>query len=263
MDLLGADPAYRGPVCKLPNQTLVACGDHYMWVDNNDAGVGLGLLKKGEWQRDDFAVAMGLVAAGNSRGGGAFLDIGANIGTHSIYAALSKQFSRVISVEPERENIRLLKQNIGLNALSIPVHVVEKAVGGTKGTAFLSISRNDSGMHVVNPERSVGDVEIELSTVPDILADLSLTPSDVSFVWMDIEGREFDVFPTLFGLMRNRTPIFFEHSRGVLNEEGFRYWTNKFADFGYRAFVVERGESKGPMAPVQALELKFGNILLL
>ena len=89
-----------------------------MWILNGDGGVGLGLLKTGEWQRDDFNAAINIISKSlNGKRNSIFLDIGANIGTHSIYAALSTQFREIVAIEPEPRNIRLLKENLSLNEL--------------------------------------------------------------------------------------------------------------------------------------------------
>lgn len=53
----------------------------------------------------------------DSLDGGVLYDIGANVGTYSLYAALSGKASQAFSFEPESQNYALLNRNIALNAL--------------------------------------------------------------------------------------------------------------------------------------------------
>ena len=262
-NLLTIEPSYRGPIVELRTRSLVNCGDHYMWILNGDGGVGLGLLKTGEWQRDDFNAAINIISKSlNGKRNSIFLDIGANIGTHSIYAALSTQFREIVAIEPEPRNIRLLKENLSLNELSVRYHVVPKAVGIESGEAFLSLHPSDSGMHSIVNERVEKSLPVPISTIPEIFSDLQLRIEDVSIVWMDIEGAEFSVFPGLFSLLDKRIPIFFEYARGSLDDNGYRYWEQLFSDKGYVAYTIEKGRAKGPIKPQEAMTLSFGNILL-
>ena len=47
--------------------------------------------------------------------GGALYDVGANVGTYSLYAALSGKVEQVIALEPESQNYAALNRNIALN----------------------------------------------------------------------------------------------------------------------------------------------------
>ena len=261
-ELLEPKPDYIGPIAKLKNRTLVSCGDHFMWILNGDEGVGRGVLKKGSWQRDDFEASINLIKGRRDRLGGVFLDIGANIGTHSIYAALSGQFDRIIAVEPEDKNAALFRDNFSLNDLNIKFDLIKKAAGKQKGVSYLSLHDSDSGMHSLAVERTESSVEVEVDTIPSILKDLRVPPEEVAFVWMDIERGEFKVFPTIEDLLRLKTPVFFEYGRFAVSDEEYNYWSDKFDQYGYECFVVDRGVVSGSMKSSDALNIDFGNVLL-
>ena len=59
-----------------------------------------------------------------TRPGDLFIDIGANIGLYSIYAAIKHSNSEVISFEPSTSNLRVLSRNISINKL-------EEKINGT------------------------------------------------------------------------------------------------------------------------------------
>ena len=68
---------------------LVLCelGDVRFFVDPGDRVVGAWLMWHGGWQRREIDAAVeALLAAGRLQPGAAFIDIGAHIGTHTVYA---------------------------------------------------------------------------------------------------------------------------------------------------------------------------------
>jgi FkbM family methyltransferase len=260
-EFLQGNASYKGPIFKMRNRTLVACGDHYLWTLTRDTGVGQGLLKHGAWQRDDFDTALRLILDRNGRMGKAFVDVGANIGTHSIYAALSGYFDRVIAIEPEPRNAAILRDNFSLNDIPIHLDIVQKAVGGGTGPIYLSLHETDSGMHSVTTERGDRSIEVALDTLPNILDQLRVPPEDIGFLWMDAEGHEFDVFKATDALFSRRVPIFFEYGKHTIGDQ-HAYWANKFKSFGYDCWVMQRGHAhKTDIA--SALGIEFGNILLI
>jgi FkbM family methyltransferase len=259
---LQANSHYKGPVIRLNSRTLVACGDHHAWVLNNDEGVGRGLLKHGAWQREDFATALRLIIERRGRVGGVFVDVGANIGTHCLYAALCGRFERLIAIEPEPRNVALMRDNFSMNDLATKFDIVQKAVGDGTRTVYLDLHPADSGMHsVVNApgDRTIG---VELDTLPNILGGLDVNSDDVGFIWMDVEGHEFEVLKSMEGLLLNRTPIFFEYSRRAIGDERHN-WARKFASLGYGCWVMKYGGRAQEADFDDALSIEFGNLLLL
>ncbi len=50
--------------------------------------------------------------------GGCLLEIGANIGTHTVYFAVTGRFGRIVSVEPDPRNLSFLRKNVALNGIT-------------------------------------------------------------------------------------------------------------------------------------------------
>ena len=74
------------------------------------------------------------------------MDIGANIGLHSIF--LSKLGAKVISFEPDPEHIAQLSYNIKINNAK-NIELVEKAVSDEYGSAeFSRVEGNTTGSHL-------------------------------------------------------------------------------------------------------------------
>src|SRR4029079_4411614 len=104
--------------CQLP--------EGHLFVDPSDRVLGSWLMWHGRWQREEIEQAIAIVRqAGRLPVDGVFIDAGANIGTHVLYAMHSGAFARAIAFEPEPNNARLLHMSMAANALAERVTVVE------------------------------------------------------------------------------------------------------------------------------------------
>jgi FkbM family methyltransferase len=259
---LRCNGGYKGPLLRTRTRTLVACGDHLLWVLNRDVGVGQGVIKHGSWQREDFDTALRLILERNGRIGPVFVDVGANIGTQSIYAALSGRFSRIVAIEPEPCNATLIGDNARLNDISIPFDIVQKAVGGYPGVAHLALHGTDAGMHSLASTRGPRTIEVAIDTLPNILGRLGVMTEDVGLLWMDIEGREFDALGAASELLQRRTPLLFEYGRAAIGD-GHAKWAETFRSCGYSCWLV-RHQGRAVETDIgDALQIDFGNILLI
>ncbi len=88
-------------------------GDAQFFVDPSDRVVGAWLMWHGGWQRREIDQAVAVLAAsGRLPAGAVFVDVGANIGTHTVYALRTGRFERAVAFEPEPKNAKLLRMNI-------------------------------------------------------------------------------------------------------------------------------------------------------
>lgn len=122
--------------------------------------------------------------------GDTVIDAGANAGVFTVMASyLVGESGRVISIEPDPENIVTLKNNIALNNLR-NVEVVEKALFSESNLSINLIS-NGTMSHVVNKETNVENrlklFTVNTTTFDDLLLELDISPA---FLKMDIEGSE-------------------------------------------------------------------------
>lgn len=120
-----------------------------------------------------------------------FVDVGANFGWYSLIFSLCAQSTgRVIAIEPEPENLRLLQKNILANNAK-NISVITSGVGATDGVAELSLNKQwNPGMHSLRQNIEATDkVKIKISTLDEILKDI---PGEIDLLKMDIEGFEVD-----------------------------------------------------------------------
>jgi FkbM family methyltransferase len=117
------------------------------------------------------------------------LDLGANIGLHTIF--LSKFGYQVQSFEPDPDHVRLLNRNIRLNHCE-DIEVINKAVYlKNELKEFTRIKNNSTGSHISGAKRDVyGPIDtffVECVEFREIIPDHS------ALIKMDIEGAEGNV----------------------------------------------------------------------
>lgn len=89
-----------------------------------------------------------------SRGGGSFYDIGANIGMITVPVA-QNQAIRCVAFEPDRENFTLLRANVAMNCRHDNVEMVNAAVAKDRGKLRFTRSEYNSGDHRLSQNGSL------------------------------------------------------------------------------------------------------------
>jgi FkbM family methyltransferase len=113
------------------------------------------------------------------RPGDIFVDVGANVGTYSIWAA--DLGAKVIALEPAEETYGLLAENVQLNGYDI--RTIMAAAGPACGT-----TRFTRGLDDQNHIDFAGSAEVKVITIDSIIRDRKIAGMKV-----DVEGFEADV----------------------------------------------------------------------
>ncbi len=123
-----------------------------------------------------------------------FLDLGANIGYFScLLGKLAGPSGKVVSIEPEPLNRKLLEENLRRNSVvSVTVHAC--AVGATDGAAKLGIYKPaNRGRHsMVDLENCKSFIEVPVRRLDDLLQNSGVQSWDL--LKIDVEGYEPFVF---------------------------------------------------------------------
>lgn len=195
---------------------LIFCdlGDARFFADPGDRAISASLIWQGGHQRDEFERAVALLAAaGRLKANGVFVDVGANIGTHTVYALLSGQFSRAVAFEPEPRNAQLLSMNLGANGLTQRVIVVPQAAGAAAGRATLHVHPRNRGAHAIGfvPAADVRErIEVSVVRLDEALRELGVAADDIGLIWMDVEGSEPQALDGLGDILLRAVPLAFE-----------------------------------------------------
>ena len=145
--------------------------------------------------------------------GDCVIDIGANIGYHTLIMADQVGDDGVVfSFEPSPELRAILKRNVTANKYNSRVMVSPKAVGSAEGKADFFVHR-DHGQSSLIPRRMTTKViEVETVSLDYAFSDFR----NIDLVKIDVEGAEPQVLQGMQGLMREhpRMKIIFEFIPG-------------------------------------------------
>lgn len=188
------------------------CDDHIITFDPADI-IGRHLYTFGHWQRDAFDEVMERLAThGLLQSGKVALEFGANIGTQTLYMHLSGLFDSVIAVEADPQTARLLAINITDNDFAARTHIVAKAIGPQNGAATFYQSVKERGRNSLLAKREGTKIDVPMVTLSSLLADCSVAANEISFVWLDLEGFEFEVMQQVVAELPRDVPVFTEFS---------------------------------------------------
>lgn len=161
-----------------------------------DFTIGAALIERGNWQYAELNYYLEYVS-GKARGKDIyFFDIGANIGTQTVYAARSGLFSKVFAIEAVPANFELLTSNVVLNGCAGNTTCFNTALGAAEGRqTFLFNPLNPGGSR--QEDGSIGSEEVVLDVVrtADFMKGLLEDEGkpDVLVFWIDVEGMEEEV----------------------------------------------------------------------
>lgn len=197
------------------------------------------ILENGFYERE-LLQAMQYLAKGKR---GIAIDIGANIGNHTIF--FSKIFPQVIACEPVPRNCWILKANLHLNRIN-NVTLVEKGLGEKPG--FLPLVTDDPentnhgfGFEPIESIQASGNLcQVEIVRGDDELESLGVE-SEIAIIKIDVEGFEPQVLQGLEKTILKHHPIIFweafthetaNTSVEILQAIGYKHFyhitTNKF-----------------------------------
>jgi FkbM family methyltransferase len=172
-----------------------------------------------------------------------FVDVGANIGSYTIWAA--DLGAEVIALEPAEDTFGLLRENVALNGY--PVRAIQAAAGAVCGTV-----RFTSGQDTVNRMDPGGVAETTMVTIDSVVEDRTVAGMKV-----DVEGFEIEV-------LRGCERALSEHRIGLIQLEwnmmslgavgtDRRPVADQLARHGYALY---RPDSDGVLVPIG--DLGFG-----
>jgi FkbM family methyltransferase len=176
---------------------------HFLWVPNHAKGV---VRRKGVLDVELLSCVLDLVRRGDIRKG-VCLDIGANIGNHTLF--FSTLFDEIYAFEPLAEELPL-EENISLNRLTnVRLHRFGLSDTATRQVIYSSphTGRGASTLDKSLAREGATPKEIKLEIGDEVLENLL----DVSLIKIDVEGHEARVLAGLGDLIaRNKPTLVFE-----------------------------------------------------
>lgn len=130
-----------------------------------------------------------------------FLDVGANVGYHSTFAANKLSGGHVMAVEPYPPNVDQLRRNVSYNCALEKVSVFDIALSDSAGTLDLTVQQNDVGNQTPDPEGNGTPVSVEMMRGDTLVKTSTIgTPAVVK---VDVEGAEESVLRGLSDVLKN------------------------------------------------------------
>lgn len=152
------------------------------------------------------------------------LDVGANIGNHTLYLAMAAQ-ARVIAYEPNEHLTSALASSIEHNSLLDKVQIRTVGVGRAASMAsFAEFIETNLGAQKL----AMGDGAIQVVSL-----DEEVFPSSVRMIKIDVEGMELDVLEGAANLITRDRPLIYAESQDEvqfrelsrwMRHNGYTYW---------------------------------------
>ena len=162
------------------------------------------------------------------RAGDIVVDLGANQGIFTCYAASRATDGWVYAVEPDTDNLAWLKAHLDLNHIPNAT-VIEKCIGDRTGRAYFKKGDCSGTGYVVDASEQGPDiVEVDQITLEDLMATHGL--SRIDLLKIDVEGFEIRVLAGAadrLGAVRRivleyHSAMLAEQVSKLLREKGFR-----------------------------------------
>jgi FkbM family methyltransferase len=171
---------------------------------------------------------------------GVAMDIGANCGMYTIpLAKMLGSNGRVIAIEAEKNNAKLLRENVSLNNLK-NVSVIEKGCFSKKGEMSFYIDNYGTGGHSLLEIENARKEIIQTDTIDNILKDLGI--EHVDLIKIDVEGVEIEAFKGAKNILNKSHPriIFEAMTPEKINEitdflKEYKYNIRKITEVNYIA----------------------------
>lgn len=180
--------------------TVSIAGGTRLFVDLRDEGVGRPLFFKLPYEPAETAFLKCKLLNGM-----VFVDIGANLGYYTVLAAKQVGPSgRVIAIEPDPQNYRLLRQNIAINRITC-AQTLPIALGRQPGEAMLRRSETNYGDHrLTHTSDNRHSVTVRVDSLDNQLKALNVAHVDV--LKIDVQGFEPEVFAGMTTTLETSPP---------------------------------------------------------
>ena len=177
--------------------------------------------------------------------GQTFVDIGANIGQHSMYAAkIVGKGGNVYAFEPIPSLYEQIKDSARHNAFEKIVHVYNYALGEKEKVEKFFISKNVGGSSLVNDDDTQEIISVHVKNGDKELAAIK----NIDVVKIDVEGYEYEVLQGIKQTLNTHRPkIFIEFSGNFYYTQGKGHGAKilkLLRDLEYELFDIEDNLTK-------------------
>ena len=209
----------------------------YVLCENEDHALIATLIECGELELGTRHLIQRILEPGD-----VFVDVGANIGMHSLAAAHAMRGQgRVIALEPFLPTARLLKKTIWMNGFTNMVEIHCAAASNEQCERTLHLGAT-SGHHSLFPLDEISSTDSVTVKVHTTTVDIITANSLVNLFKIDAEGAELEVLEGAAALLKrsNDIGIIAEFGRHHLNRIGVTpdEWFDRFRKLGLKCQAI-------------------------
>lgn len=199
-----------------------------------------------------------LLAAIESGPGGLFIDVGANLGWFTLHTARLAKVQRVVAIEPDVGNHRLLQASLDRNGLADRVDAVACALGIESGLARLNRYKGSNlGKHSLAVDHGQGGTWVPVESLDKLLQRLGLDSAPVAAIKVDVEGYEPLVLAGASGALARARLLLMEISP-ELSRAGGLDLSSALDGIAEAGFVPDLWDQAGPVPALAELRHHAG-----
>ena len=157
--------------------------------------------------------------------GDTVIDIGANCGYFSLYAATKNKTGKIYAFEPVAENFKILKKNVENNQIKNIV-LINKAVSNKTGESKIFINEDCDWSHSTfkNIAGSKKNEKIKTISFKDFIKNNKIV--HINFLKIDCEGSEYEIIYGIKDFLKNIDKIsgeihYIDEERNVMKFKKF------------------------------------------
>jgi len=221
-----------------PEEVLVRSDVGYVLCSPRDYALVTGLLE-GELERGTHLLMQRLLKPGD-----VFIDVGANVGLHTLAAARAMQgLGRIVAFEPCEPTKCLLEKTVGLNGFSGIVDIHQAAVSSRTGRQqlLLGATSDHHGLSSVPRPADMHRAPVDVYCVT--LDEFTASNPVVTLIRIDAHGAELDVLDGSRSLIRQNEDVALMVKFGPahLRRAGHttRDWLSRFEALGLAHRVID------------------------
>ncbi len=194
-------------------------------------GIATTINVKGVYEREQLDTLIGWLKK-NALIGGAVVDIGANIGNHSLF--FSKYYNRVFSFEPNPRTFKLLELNAPLAENIKPFNF---GISDSSGHVFMQQFReNMGGSRIVTlTGTTTKHIQIEVRTLDSVANEINVP---IGLIKLDVEGHELAALIGARKTISHHRPIILFEQNSTDFKNGISPVMELLKSFGYARFAT-------------------------
>ncbi len=168
---------------------------------------------------------------------GTAIDIGANIGNHSLY--FSDFYNKVVSFEPNMRTFKVLALNV---ELAKNIECYNFGISSSNGNAEMHVNKTNMGGSFISTDPSLTSQSITLQTLDSVIDDSEV----IKLLKVDVEGHDYDALLGSENTIKRNMPVilFEQHDEDFVNGESKVIELLK--SYGYSQFAIVQTHPRVP-----------------